>query len=856
MITHPNTRPVIPLDEVHEPDRRLVGGKGAHLGTLTRLERVHVPPGFCVTTDVFVQATSANTTITALLDRLAALSPTQGDEIGLASEALRRAVATVAIEDDASDVIAGAIAGLRRGTTFAVRSSATAEDLPTASFAGQHDSYLGVDAASIPDHIRRCWASLYNERAVRYRLEHGIDHRQVRMAVVVQEQVDADISGVLFTADPATSNRTITTIESTAGLGDALVSGRVNPDIHRVREGRVVDDATVPREADTESTLSESTVLELASLGRRIESHFGRPQDIEWCVAAGRIHVVQARPITTLFPIPDADDGNHVYVSVGHQQMMTDAMKPLGLSMWRLTTPAPVTEAGSRLFVDVTPRLAAPAARAGLLDVLGRSDPLLRDALETIIDRGDFLPPPPPQDTTATPILPSPPDMLDADHALVAALIEANRRSVETARREIETQSGVGVFDYILDDLQELRRFLFDPHSLHAITTGMDASAWLNEQVADWLGDDRPAGNIADAVSLSAPNNVTSEMGLALLDVADTIRPHVDVVAYLEQHRDDADLLDNLHDLAGGPASRDALEGFLDRYGMRCIGEIDITRPRWAERPAALVPAILANIHHFEPGESRRRYQHGEHEAARTERELLERLRALPGGADKASRTKQMIDRVRTFIGYREYPKYGMVSRYHLYKQAMLREAERLVDHSVLATIDDAFYLTFHELRDAAATGRVDEATIIERRDAYRTHQRLRPPRVLTSDGECLAGSVRRDDLPPGALPGLGVSSGIVEGRARVITSLGDANVAPGDILVTAYTDPSWSPLFVTIAGLVTEVGGFMTHGAVVAREYGLPAVVAVDSATTQIRDGQRIRINGTEGYIEVVDDS
>ena len=233
---------------------------------------------------------------------------------------------------------------------------------------------------------------------------------------------------------------------------------------------------------------------------------------------------------------------------------------------------------------------------------------------------------------------------------------------------------------------------------------------------------------------------------------------------------------------------------------------------------------------------------------------MLERLRALPDGEQKADETKRMIDRVRTFIGYREYPKYGMVSRYFVYKQALLEEAERLVQAGVLREQEDIFYLTFQELHDVVRTHQVDDAAHPRsaRTRSGRT-EALTPPRVLTSDGEAVAGAYRRDDVPAGALVGLPVSAGTVEGRARVILDMAEADLEAGDILVTAYTDPSWSPLFVAIAGLVTEVGGLMTHGAVIAREYGLPAVVGVEHATRLIRDGQRIRVHGTDGYVEIL---
>jgi pyruvate,water dikinase len=341
-------------------------------------------------------------------------------------------------------------------------------------------------------------------------------------------------------------------------------------------------------------------------------------------------------------------------------------------------------------------------------------------------------------------------------------------------------------------------------------------------------------------------------MGLALLDVADVIRAHPDVVAFL-QHVEDEGFLDELPELPGGREARDAIETWLDKYGMRCVGEIDITRPRWRERPSTLVPLILGNIRNFEPGAGERRFEQGRREAQKREQELLERLRALPDGEHKAEETKRMIDRVRTFIGYREYPKYGMVSRYFVYKQALLEEAERLVQADVLRDKEDIFYLTFQELHDVVRTHRVDDQLIGQRKDAFRSYQALTPPRVLTSDGEVVAGTYRRDDVPAGSLVGIPVSAGTVEGRARVILDMADADFEPGDILVTAYTDPSWTPAFVAIKGLVTEVGGVMTHGAVIAREYGLPAVVGVEQATRLIRDEQRIRVHGTDGYVEIL---
>jgi pyruvate,water dikinase len=686
--------------------------------------------------------------------------------------------------------------------------------------------------------------------------------------VVVQRMVFPQVSGILFTADPVTGNRKVATIEASFGLGEALVSGLVNDDIYTVRDGEVISreitakqlaifaspaggtqEQAIAPEQQEQPALTDAQAVHLVEQCRRIEAHFGRPQDIEWCLVDGDFQIVQSRPITTLFPVPAVNDGeNHVYVSVGHQQMMTDPIKPLGLTFWQMMSPRPMAEAGGRLFVDITRELASPASRTNLMAALGKSDPLIGDALQTIIAREGFLPAV--ADEGAAWTLPgSSATPIETDPAIVAELIEHTQASLATLQRDIRTLSGSALLEFIQKDATELWRAQFDPRGMQVVLAGMEAAWWLNDHVQEWLGEK----NVADTLTQSVPHNVTSEMGLALLDVADVIRPYPEVVMLLQQAENE-DFLDDLPKVRGGQEARDAIQTWLDRYGMRCAGEIDITRPRWSERPTALVPLILTNIRNFAPGEGQRRFAQGLQEAQRKEQEILERLRDLPDGEAKATETKQQIDRVRAFAGYREYPKYGMVNRYFVFKQALMAEAEHLVQAGVIAEKEDIFFLRFEELQDVLRTHQVDTELIRQRKEAFTSYQALTPPRVMTSDGEVITGVYRRETLAPGALIGLPVSAGTIEGRARVILDMAEADLEPGDILVTAYTDPSWTPLFVTISGLVTEVGGMMTHGSVIAREYGLPAVVGVVGATRLIRDGQRIRVHGTEGYVEILE--
>ncbi|ALA42408.1 phosphoenolpyruvate synthase [Paenibacillus peoriae] len=866
---------VLGFQEMEKTQFLLVGGKGLNLGELSKIEGIPVPEGFCVTTVGYQKAIEQKETYYALLDRLTRLKAEERAQIGEISRQIRQMIMEVEVPSDVVEAVTHYLSRFGEEHAYAVRSSATAEDLPHASFAGQQDTYLNIiGKEAILQHISKCWASLFTDRAVIYRMQNGFDHSQVYLSVIVQRMVFPQASGILFTADPITSNRKLLSIEASFGLGEALVSGLVSADCYKVQEGEIVDKRIATkelavygrREGGTETrqidpdqqktqTLTEQQILQLARMGRQIEAYFGYPQDIEWCLAHDTFYIIQSRPITTLYPIPEANDQeNHVYVSVGHQQMMTDPIKPLGLSFYLLITPAPMRIAGGRLFVDVTHMLASPVSRETFLNTLGQSDPLIKDAFMTLIER-DFIKSLPDDRTEQSPGNSSKgrssagfQAQIENDPAIVSDLIKNSQTSIEELKQNIQTKSGADLFDFILEDLQELKKILFDPQSSKVFMAAMNASSWINEKMYEWLGEK----NAADTLSQSVPNNITSEMGLALLDVADAIRPYPEVIDYLQHVKDD-NSLDEMVKLDGGQETQDAIYAYLNKYGMRCAGEIDISRTRWSEKPIILVPMILSNIKNFEPNAGNWKFEQGRQEALKKEQELLDRLKQLPDGEQKAKETKRMIDLIRNFIGYREYPKYGMVNRYFVYKQALLKEAEQLVQAGIIHEKEDIYDLTFEELHEVVRTNKLDYQIISKRKDDYKLYEKLTPPRVITSDGETIAGEYKRENLPAEAIVGLPVSTGVIEGRARVILNMEDADLEDGDILVTAFTDPSWTPLFVSIKGLVTEVGGLMTHGAVIAREYGLPAIVGVENATKLIKDGQRIRVHGTEGYIEIL---
>lgn len=871
---------VLGFQDIDKTKLMVVGGKGLNLGELSRIEGIRVPAGFCVTTMAYQRIVGSNRDFNALLDQLSGLKGENRESISEISGKIRMVIEGLEMTKEIEAEITDYLLKLGPGNAYAVRSSATAEDLPLASFAGQQDTYLNVKGReAIFQHIGKCWASLFTDRAVTYRIQNGFDHRKVYLSVVIQRMVFPQAAGIMFTADPVTGNRQVVSVDAGFGLGEAMVSGLVNADIYQVREGGIVDkkiatkklavyaleaSGTEEREMDPErqnrQVLTDRQILQLAALGRKIERYFGSPQDIEWCLHEDEFFIVQSRPITTLYPIPEVKDGrNHVYISLGHGQMMTDAIRPLGISFFQLLSDDVIMwEAGGRLFFDPSHDLASFIGRKIILGTIGKSDPLMRNAILKLIKRKAFIK-----------SLPRGKKFISLGRGglswkfliyaikiywqnspgIIQKFIARNEASIRELQQMIVNVSGEDLFSFILDDHKQLKEIMYNPQGYGAIMVGVFAANWLNKNMEKWL----KIKSAADTLSQSVANNVTSEMGLALLDVADVVRQYPAVIEYFHQVNE-ATFFADLTKLAGGVAVSKAIRAYLAKYGMRCSGEIDITRTRWAEQPTALIPMILSNIKNFAPHARSTKFKQGLLEAEQKEQELISGLEQLPGGQRKAKKTRKMISVLRNFIGYREYPKYAFIQRYFIYKQALLKEAAKLVQKGIIQEPDDIYYLTFEEMREAVRTNRLDYRVITGRKEQYAVYEKLTPPRVMTSDGEIISGQYNTGNIPSGALAGTPVSAGMIEGRARVVLKMADACIEDGDILVTAFTDPSWTPLFVSVKGLVTEVGGLMTHGAVIAREYGLPAVVNVENATKLIKDGQRIRVNGTDGYVEILE--
>ncbi len=867
--------------EIDKTKLSTAGGKGANLGELSRIEGIKVPEGFCITTEAYKRITGDNEELKHLLDKLSLLGLSELQTISQISARIRDVIEETVIPKEIEEQIAACITLLGEKDAYAVRSSATAEDLVTAAFAGQHDTYLNIIGKdAILKHISRCWASLFCDRAVAYRIQNDCDHRKVYMSVVVQKMALAQAAGVMFTADPVTSNRKVLSIEAGFGLGEDLVSGLMNPDIYKVRDGVITDkkistqklaiqvlDQGGTRKTEirpqwqSKPTLTDEQILRLEQLGRKIEAYFGSPQDIEWCIAEDTFYIVQSRPITTLFPLPDVNDGkNHVYVSFGHIEMMTEPIKPLGMSFCRLLFRNNILiQAGGRLFCDFTYDLASLAGRKMTSKMMGQLDPYIKNALLNLFKRKQFIKTLPrargkrafrlgAQGLSWRVPIQAIKICRNNSPDLIKNIMDRNDQSVRKLQQRIANVSGDEVFEFILQDHEQLMKNMSDPESTAAWMIGMLTVKWINSNMEQWLGEK----GAADVLSQSVNNNVTSVMGLELLDVADIVRNYPAIIEYFH-HANDENFFEDLAGLEGGEMVSQTIQDYLEKYGMRCSGEIDITRSRWSEQPTVLIPMILSNIRNFEPGARRVKFEQGLQEARQKEQELLSHLVRLPGGKRKANRTSKKISLMRNLIGYREYPKYMHIQRNYIYKQALLKEAQKLVQKGLIQNKEDIYYLSFEELREAVKTDQLDYGIITKRRVNYEVYEKLTPPRVMTAEGEVIRGEYNAGHVPKGALAGIPVSTGIIEGRARVVLKLEDAVIEEGDILVTKFADPGWTPLFVSVKGLVTEVGGMMTHGAVIAREYGLPAVAGVDHATKLIRDGQRILINGSEGYVEIL---
>jgi phosphohistidine swiveling domain-containing protein len=833
-------RLVVPLSTLSARDLPIAGGKGANLGELIRAG-FPVPDGFVITTDAYVAAASAG-------------------EVDPKDAAGARARLT---ETAMPAEIAAAVRDSYRalGGRVAVRSSATAEDLPEASFAGQQDTILDVEGEdALLDAVRRCWASLWNERAVSYRATHAVDERALRLAVVVQRMVPATIAGVLFTADPITGRRRRAAIDAVRGLGEQLVSGAVNPDHYLVD---TTTGAVIERRGDI---LDDARLREIAAMGARIEDHYGKPQDIEWAIDDQKLWIVQSRDITTLYPIPasasDPERDLRVYFSANVAQGVLQPFTPMGIQTFRLlgaalasaigrplADPAAgatvIADAGLRLWIDLTGVLRNSAVRQIPVRVFSIMEARSSGIVARLLDdprlaarRGSRV-------RSIVSIVRA------VEHAgvppwVIRALLrpEATRDRVLRDMEALVT-SDVGPLTTPVERLDAFQRLLTTtPPRMFPRLVAMAVAGLVSYNLASRLLRGVASDDEMRTLLRGLPFNPTTEMDLELWAIARRTREDPPSRAALAE-RAPAELSADFSRGALPQALQRELEPFLAKYGHRAIAEIDLGLRRWSEDPSHLLGAI-ANYQRLdaEALAPDAQFARGAREADAMIATLLSRVHG-----PRRFLARRFLRRVRALAGVREAPKFHIVRVFALGRAILVPVGVALAADGRVAAADDIWFLTLPDARRAVA-GEDMHARVAERRAEYRREERRRHiPRVLLSDGtdaEAAFASAATD----GAIRGTPASPGTARGVAHVMLSPAGARLEPGEVLVAPATDPGWTPLFLTASALVMEMGGMMSHGAVVAREYGIPAVVGVPDATTRIATGEQVVVDGSAGTV------
>lgn len=848
------------------------GGKAANLGEMLRAG-LPVPGGFVILTEAYRRYLAANDHEGCLRRRLEGAAP-DGTAGELAAEA-RDLFLTGDMPAELEKEILAAYERLGRPAT-AVRSSANAEDLPGASFAGQYSSFLNVRGeAALLEAVRECWASLWNERAVAYRQKQGIGNRDLAHGVLVQQLVLAERSGILFTANPVNGRRDQQLSNASWGLGEAIVGGEVTPDqwvldkehgtvlesfvsrkeVMTVREEDGIRLVPVPTDQVEVSTLNAEDVQALAELGLRAEAYFGAPQDIEWAFSDGVFHLVQSRPITSLYPMPEprpGRDGLRVHMNMNlYSQAMPEPFTPMGADLMRemakdlvrrLGRKDPEAEetlwwfqiVGGRIFVDLTEVLRSPRRWSRLRGNPNDKDPVTTQALAQWLERNRA------EITSRR----GAPLLRHLNRRLLRYLLGAGRKAMVGKRsadrgREAAVAHGESMIRQLRQESERLStvedRLAFIQKTFGEVFTGGFEIVFHVAASSTYMARARRileacGGETSDLelVEKAVPHSVTTEMGMALLQVA-------------------RDLDDR-----GARASAAAPEvrKFLARYGHRNTVELDVGVPSWSEEPSYVVDLVNG---YLEAGTYRNALQRFD-DARREAEAAIPRLRdqlIRSGHRRQAKKLERLLRDFRAMFGVRELSKFYLRHALTLYREQLLAVGAELVAQGRLEKADDVFFVQIAGIRSGG-----DLVTQVRRnREAFRLDQLRTAPRLITSTGESLFAAA--GDGEANGLQGIPVSPGVHEGPVRILEHPEEGDrIRNGDVLVAMGTNPAWTPLFLKLGALIMETGGPISHGSVVAREYGVPAVAGVGGASRQLRDGQLVRVNGETGSVEILDGS
>ncbi|MDR6416995.1 PEP/pyruvate-binding domain-containing protein [Pseudarthrobacter sulfonivorans] len=878
---------VVDFSQLASASLATAGGKAVNLGRLAAAD-FPVPPGFCLTTAAYRQAAPTEMdAIAARLDGAESVDVAGGlqepDRNGLSWRG-REMMAAAPVPPDVEAAIRDAYATMGSGPV-AVRSSATAEDLPFASFAGQQDSFMDVVGAdAVVEAVRRCWASLWTDRAVAYRTTNGISHREVGLAVVVQRMVRADTAGVLFTANPVTGTRTQTVIDASQGPGQAVVSGAVNPDhfVVETASGRILQQTQ-----GGAPSLTVPQLRELTSLGDRAQRLFRVPQDVEWVIDdAGKAWLTQSRPITTLYPLPDDDplggqtgtDGTadaasggdtRVYLCGTLLQGLTRPITPMGLSVLGLMRgnkgPWKYVNPGLRMYIELTPLIRNKSGRKALVRMLPLADGRSAAVLPALLEDPRFSVVRRPRNESGR---------------------KGNTASARTQSKGAEGTQSLGLFVGLIPSMarallwpeRELRRARrYQDQLAAALALRLPATAARRLQhTADILATTvngliqatLPAPSVGylmlaaarrllrgiakprelEAVLRGLPHNVTTMMDLELWHLTESLGRDPEARRAFTELKPE-ELASRYRAGTLPAAAQSGLRAFLSKYGHRAVAEIDLGMPRWFEEPDHLLGMISNYLRVEDPGQAPDRQFAGaaDHAEARI-RELVARARAK--SRLRGHLVSLCLRRTRQLAGLRELPKFYIVLVLAEMHRQLREVGAELVENGALDAAGDVFFLDFEELR-VGLRGADLKGIVAGRRRLYDVElRRRRIPRLLLSDGTDVEAAVMPPPAASERLTGTPASAGTATGKVRVIMDPVGAHLEPGEILVAPSTDPGWTPLFMTAGAVVMEMGGVISHGAVVAREYGIPAVVGVADATTRLRDGQNITVDGAAGTV------
>ncbi|WP_123053401.1 phosphoenolpyruvate synthase [Clostridium sp. JN-1] len=876
------------FDETDKKDLPLVGGKGANLGEMT-LAGFPVPFGFCVTTEGYKEFIHYNNLSEFIAQTIKVASLDNINKIG---KQIREKIQQSAVPEKVEQEIIKSFNKLGADNYYAVRSSATAEDLAFASFAGQQDTYLNImGEKALLNSVRNCWASLFTDRAILYRIQNKIEHEKVHMSVVVQKMVLPQVSGIMFTADPILGHRKLISIDASYGLGEALVSGLVSPDIYKYNKrsseiesktiaekklaimpirGGGTKKVEITAEKAASQVLQDSQIKNLAELGMAIEKHYGCPQDIEWCLKNGKLYIVQSRAITSLFPMPQPmpkDEALHVYVSFNHFQVMTAPISPLGIDMLRMIFPFDkgarsaeeyrvIKSAAGRIYLDLSDILQYKKPREVISSFLKNADALMSQALKELINRPDFETEIKKNKNSGKalrkffkPIVfksiknityRKPEGTVEFVKSYIDKRTKEAAKAVNSAKQGIEKLEAIYKSADFSDDFRVL---------LPIMAPAMLSFKALEAQEEKLLLEHK----YVDIIIKGLEGNITTEMGLLVGDLADMVRKSPDLIREFT-NEDYITLIDRINKLKDNNEFKKKFNTFIDIYDMRAAGEIDMAKDRWIENPEPLAKAIISIVNTSEEGIHRKEHKETIERAKKASAELIKEVEENHGKV-KGKVVRRMVRVLRNYMPIREHPKYLIMKLILTYKKAFLEEARLLVEKGHLLEEKDIFYVGFWELYKAIQNNYSLVELVKLRKEEYEHFNKLTPPRLITSDGEEIKAGYKRENLPEGALPGMPVSSGVIEGIARVITDPSKTSINKGEILVAPFTDPGWTPLFINAAGLVMEVGGLLTHGTVVAREYGIPAVVGITEATKKIKTGQKIRVDGNAGFVMIIEE-